>query len=117
MILARAGEERILVGVNEPFNFHAPLRLEGCSPGQSSRSQILRLLRASRQENSDVRLWAELEDGGSLPDWLGFDDDEAELWGVPEPNMKGSSLPLRVYLRTGEQVEQVGRFIMEIVGR
>lgn len=117
MILPRAGQERILVGVNEPFNFHAPLKLAGLSPGQSSRVQILRMLGLSQQDNNDAKLWAELEDGRGLPDWLGFDSDEAEFWGVPEANTRGSSVPVKVYLQTGRDVEQVGRFIIEVVGR
>lgn len=135
VLVHRAGQERILVGVNEPFNFPSPLALPGWSPGQSSRVRIVRAVKAAQQlrqqqqesdssKSSDsdgtgtnVKLWAELQDGGKLPEWLGFDPLEAEFWGVPEPAARGSSLKVKVFFRDGNNVTEVGRFIVEVVGR
>lgn len=115
----RPGLERILVGVNEPFNFPAPLHLPGSSPGQSSRVQVVNNLKSTQAESKafSVVLWAEMEDGSPLPEWLGFDNQEAEFWGVPERGQQGGSLRVKVYLQQDGEVKEVGRFIIEIVGR
>ncbi|KIM27349.1 hypothetical protein M408DRAFT_330068, partial [Serendipita vermifera MAFF 305830] len=127
------GQQRILVGVNEPFNFQPPLTLSGFTPGQSSRTGIIRAVKAAQlrhqnpesdssktsgsdEDNVDCRLWARLEDGGKLPEWLGFDPLEAEFWGVPVPENRGGSLGIKVYFREDQNVMEVGSFIIEVVG-
>ena len=114
VIRHRAGQERILVGVNEPFNFPAPLHLLGSSPSQSSRVQVINDIKASQTESI---LWAEMDDGSPLPEWLGFDNQEAEFWGIPERGEQGGTLKIKVYLQKHGEVKEVGRFIIEIVGR
>jgi hypothetical protein len=66
---------------------------------------------------TNAKLWAELENGGKLPEWLGFDPLEAEFWGVPVPAGRGSNLHVKVFFRDGNSVTEVGRFIVEVVGR
>jgi hypothetical protein len=65
----RAGQERILIGVNS-----GPLHLPGSPPGQFSRVQVINDIKESI-------LWAEMDDGLPLPEWLGFDNQEAEFLG------------------------------------
>jgi len=67
-------------------------------------------------ETKTTRLWVELESGEKLPDWLTFDPLEAEFWGVPVSGARGTSLKVRVYFMEGN-VTEVGRFIVEVVGR
>jgi hypothetical protein len=64
-----------------------------------------------------VRLEAELEDGGQLPDWLGFDAREMEFWGVPELVKGRNSLRVRVVMHTGTSEDEISHFIIEVVGR
>lgn len=134
VVVHRAGQQRILVGVNEAFNFPSPLVLPGFSPGQSSRTRILRAVKEAHQQRqqlqsnspkesdpdgigNDCRLWAQLEDGEKLPEWFGFDPLEAEFWGVPVPSNRGTSLRVKVYFRDGQIVREVAGFIVEVVGR
>lgn len=114
-----AGQGRILVGVNEPFNFPAPLHLSGSSHGQDSRLQIINSIRSSRTGSNAlaVRLWAELENGSPLPEWLGFNEYEAEFWGIPERRGQGGDLRVRVYLQGEDGVKEVGRFVIEVIDR
>ena len=134
VVVHRAGQERILVGVNEAFNFPSPLTLPGFTPGQTSRTRILRIVKAAQQQRGEpesdtskssssdgngmnARLWAQLEEGGKLPEWLSFDPLQAEFWGIPVLASRGSSLKVKVYFRDGQDVFEVGGFIVEVVGR
>ncbi|PVF92835.1 hypothetical protein CPB86DRAFT_663031, partial [Serendipita vermifera] len=109
--------ERILVGVNEPFNFAAPIHLPGEEHVPSSRSGQLRTINNTLlSPSSGARIRAELEDGRQLPDWLGFDAREMEFWGVPELVKGRNSLRVRVVMNTGASEEEISHFIIEVVG-
>lgn len=116
-ILHRAGQQRILVGVNENFHFIAPLTLIGYPVGTPSRERIMEIIHVPNEDQRLLQLKAQTSEGGDLPEWLRFDSSEAEFWGVPTQDTRGNSILVKVVLEgSGESIE-VGSFIIEVVGR
>lgn len=107
------GMDRILVGAREPFHFLAPVRISHSSPGKVPRSQLLGSLRKKAPLGKFVARHAA---GNSLPPWLNFDERLVEFWGVPNVEIRGQQLEIVLWFGDGAQNQEMGRFIIEVVG-
>ena len=109
-------QQRILLGVSEPFHFYPPLSISPSSSVTSTSTSA-----HSRSSKSTAAAGttyvAVVEDDGPttpLPSWLHFED--MELWGVPADGDRGV-WDVRIVERRKGGEKVVGRFALEVSER